>query len=215
MPDATTTNLSLVKPEVGGSTDSWGTKLNADLDAVDGLFDTGPVLKLAKGGTGAATAAGARTNLGLGTIATQDAASVAVGALDATGDVGIDGKVTVGGTAEITGQLTASAGVKFGDGTTQTTAPSAVGTTPFADQGVNFTVAANKRYRLTANNVVATLRAAPGDGEWVELFGIVTGCSVGRAGKTIGGVAEDLTLDTNPFYVRLVYSASASGWFAA
>jgi hypothetical protein len=65
MADTFTTALNLTKPEVGASTDTWGTKINADLDALDALFDAGPVLKLAKGGTGASTAAGARTNLGL------------------------------------------------------------------------------------------------------------------------------------------------------
>lgn len=73
MPDSYTAKLNLTKPEVGASTDTWGTKVNADLDTIDGLFDTGPYLKVSKGGTGVGTIADFRTSLGLGTLALKSA----------------------------------------------------------------------------------------------------------------------------------------------
>jgi hypothetical protein len=94
MADTFTTTLSLTKPEVGASADTWGTKLNDNLDDIDALFSAGPVLKVANGGTAATTASGARTNLGLGTMATQDASAVAItGGSVSVGALGVSATV--------------------------------------------------------------------------------------------------------------------------
>lgn len=40
MADTTTTNLNLIKPELGEAEDTWGISLNSDLDTLDAIFST-------------------------------------------------------------------------------------------------------------------------------------------------------------------------------
>jgi hypothetical protein len=82
----------------------------------------------------------------------------------------------------------------------------------FQPMATNFTASPLKRYRITTGSVTVTLPASPQDGDWVELMVHVAGVVVNRNGKTIMGLAENMTIDVAPLWVRLVYMSASGDW---